>query len=268
MNKIIKVFDYLKKGINFIIKYKDLFLICIILFMFILLMNQCSSNNKLKKEIKRQYNNELAIKDTLLHYVDELGRVNAEKHAFQLTQDELIDSIGKINKKHREYVTYLKSQLSIKDTVELYFYIDKPYKDTLKLDNGVIKVDTTEKFGNSSRRLYLSIPYDIDTVLHLQKSTFSLEQKIYVEGWLERDTKNNGTFVHLRSDYPGVTFNNGTGFVATPSKKYERSMRKTMGIGLFIGPTVGFGYTPEKWQPYVGISVGIGFTFTPRTLQW
>ena len=125
MDKIIKVFDYLKKGINFIIKYKDLFLIGIILFMFILLMTQCSSNNKLKNEIKTQYNNELAIKDTLLQYIDELGRVNAEKHAFQLTQDELIDSIGKINKKNREYVTYLKSQLNIKETVELYFYIDK-----------------------------------------------------------------------------------------------------------------------------------------------
>ena len=117
MNKIIKVFDYIKKGINFIIKYKDLFIIGIILFIFIILMNQCSSNNKLKDEIKRQYNNELAMKDTLSQYVDELGRVNAEKHAYQLTQDELIDSIGKINKKHREYISYLKSQLGIKDTV-------------------------------------------------------------------------------------------------------------------------------------------------------
>lgn len=268
MDKIIKVFEYTKKGINFFIKHKDIFLIGIILFMLILLMNQCSSNNKLKDEIKRQYNNELAIKDTLSQYVDELGRVNAEKHAYLLTQEELVDSIGKINKKHCEYVSYLKSQLCVKDTVELYVYIDRHYRDTSKLDNGVIKVDTTDVFGNSSRRLYLSIPYDIDTALHLQKSTFSLEQRISVEGWLERDTKNGETFVHLRSDYPGITFNDGAGFVAEPSSKYERSMRKNMGVGLFMGPTIGLGYTPEKWQPYIGISVGIGLTFTPRILQW
>lgn len=268
MDKIIEIFNYIKKGVNFVVKHKDLFLIGIIVLMFIFLMNQCSSNTKLKDEIQRQYNNELAMKDTLSQYVDELGRVNAEKHAYQLTRDELIDSIGKLDKKHREYISYLKSQLGIKDTVELYFYIDRPYRDTTKLDNGIIKVDTTDVFGNSSRRLYLSIPYDIDTILHLQKSTFSLEQNIFVEGWLERDNKNGETFVHLRSDYPGITFNDGTGFVAEPSSKYERSMRKTMGIGLFVGPSVGFGYTPEKWQPYVGLSVGIGLTFTPRILQW
>ena len=76
MDKILKVFDYIKKGVNFVVKHKDLFLIGIIVLMFILLMNQCSSNTKLKDEIQRQYNNELAMKDTLSQYVDELGRVN------------------------------------------------------------------------------------------------------------------------------------------------------------------------------------------------
>ena len=65
MDKILKVFDYIKKGVNFVIKHKDLFLIGIIVLMFILLMNQCSSNTKLKDEIQRQYNNELAMKDTI-----------------------------------------------------------------------------------------------------------------------------------------------------------------------------------------------------------
>lgn len=268
MDKIKKIFDYIKKGIDFIVKYKTFFLIGIILLMFVLLMNQCTSNRRLKDEIQRQYNNELAMKDTLSQYTDELGRLNAEKHAYQLTQEELIDSIGKIDKKHSEYVSYLKTQLGVKDTVELYFYIDRPYRDVSKLDNGIIKVDTTDVFGNSSRRLFVSIPYDIDTILNLYKSSISLEQNIFVEGWLERNTKTNETFVHLRSDYPGIKFNDGTGFVAEPSSKYERSMRKTMGVGLFVGPSVGFGYTPEKWQPYVGLSVGVGLTFTPRFLQW
>ena len=258
----------MEKFLEILKKYRDLIYISIIIIFGIIFSGQCSRIDNLNHEIDRQENNRIALTEQIVNYKDELGRVNAEKHAYQLTQDELIDSIGKINKKHREYISYLKSQLGIKDTVELYVYIDKPCRDTTKLDNGIIKVDTTDVFGNSSRRLYLSIPYDIDTVLHLHKSTFSLEQRIFVEGWLERDTKNGNTFVHLRSDYPGITFNDGTGFVAEPSIKYERSMRKNMGVGLFIGPTIGLGYTPEKWQPYIGISVGIGLTFTPRILQW
>ncbi len=260
--------DKLKKVIDFIVKYKTLFLIGIILCMSVIVVNQCSSNKNLKNEIKKQHNNELALQDSITQYTDELGRVNAEKHAYQLSQKELSDSIGKINKKHFEYVSYLNTQLGIKDTVELFFYIDRPYRDTSKFDNGVIKIDTTNTFGKSSRKLLVSIPYDIDTMLNLQKSTISLEQNIFLEGWLERNNKTNETFVHLRSDYPGITFNGGNGFVAEPSAKYDRSMRKNMGIGLFVGPSVGFGYTPEKWQPYVGLSVGVGLTFTPRFLQW
>lgn len=260
--------DKFKKIVNFIVRYKDLFLLGVIILMSVILVTQCSSNGKLKDEIGRKNNNELAIKDTLSRYVDELGRANAEKHAYQLTQKELKDSIGKIEKKNREYISYLKSQLGIRDTVELYCYIDRPYRDTTILDNGFIMIDTSDVFGNSSRILSMSIPYTIDTTLRTGKCTLSLGLNIFVEGWLERSTKTGETFVHMRSDYPGITFNSGSGFVAESSAKYERSMRKMMGLGLFAGPSAGFGWTPEKWQPYVGLSVGVGFTFTPRFLQW
>lgn len=261
LNKLNVVKDY-------VIKFGNIILIAAVIVLSIILCGKCSSNDKLKEELKRQYNNELAMKDTLSSYVDELGRVNAEKHAYQLTQKELEDSIDYIKKKNSEYISYLKTQIGLKDTVELLCYIDRPYKDSTKLDNGIIKVDSTDVYGKSSRHLSLSIPYDIDTSLNIGGCTFTLEQNIFFEGWLERNKKTGETFVHLRSDYPGISFNSGEGFVAEPSAKYERSMRKTMGVGVFIGPTVGFGYTPQKWQPYVGISLGIGLTYTPRILQW
>lgn len=268
MNKLENFIDGLTKAKDFVKKYWGIFLIVVIMVLSAILASQCSTNNKLKKELQRKENNELALRDTLTFYVDELGRSNAEKHAYILTQKELKDSIDYIIEKNHEYVSYLKTQLGIKDTFELICYIDRPYRDISKFDNGIIKVDTSNIFGKSSRHLVLSMPYDIDTMLNLQPCTFMLEQNVFFEGWLERNKKTGETYIHLRSDYPGMRFNTGEGFVAEPSLSYERSMRKQFGLGLFMGPSVGFGYTPQKWQPYVGLSIGIGLTFTPRILQF
>lgn len=257
-----------KKIIKEILKYRDIVFVGCLVVLIMVLANKCSSNNELKKELKRQQNNELAMKDTLTSYIDKLGRANAEKHAYQLTQKEILDSLGEKNRKNMEYITYLKTQLGIKDTVELLCYIDRPYRDTSMLDNGIIRFDTSSVFGKSARKLSVMIPYGIDTMLHLGKGSFALEQNIFFEGWLERNTKTGETYVHLRSDYPGIGFNSGEGFVAEQSKQYDISMRKRLGLGLFVGPSVGFGYAPKGWQPYVGLSVGFGLTFTPRRLQW
>lgn len=263
-----KFIEFLKKSKNFVKKYGYIILLGIIIVLAAIMMTMCSSNGNLKDEIKKQKNNELALRDTLTVYVDKLGRTNAEKHVYQLTQKELNDSIDHIIQKNHEYVSYLKTQLGIVDTFEVMCYIDRPYRDTSKFDSGVIVFDTSDTFGKSGRHISVSIPYDIDTTLNLYNGTFELEQNIFFEGWLERNTKTGETFVHLRSDYPGLMFNTGEGFVAEPSVSYERSMRKQFGLGVFIGPSVGFGYTPQKWQPYVGLSIGFGLTFTPRVLQW
>lgn len=263
-----KFIEFLKNSKNFVKKYGYLILMGIIIVLAAIMMAMCSSNGKLKDEIRKQKNNELALRDTLTLYVDELGRSNAEKHAYILTQKELKDSIDYITQKNREYVSYLKTQMGIVDTFEVMCYIDRPYRDISKFDNGTIKVDTSNVYGKSSRHLALSIPYDIDTMLNLQPCTFVLEQNVFFEGWLERNKKTSETYVHLRSDYPGLNFNTGEGFVAEPSKSYDKSMRKSFGLGVFLGPSVGFGYTPQKWQPYVGLSLGFGLTFTPKALQW
>lgn len=259
--------DKIKTFFDGVWKYKDLILIAVIVILIIVISRSCSSLNKYKRELQRQQNNELAMRDSLSVYKDELGRVNAEKHAYQLTQKEMMDSIDNVQQKNREYISYLKTQLGIKDTFEVICYIDRPYRDTSKLDNGIITIDTTDVFEKSSRHLYVAIPYDIDTVLHLEKSMFSIEQNVFLEGWLERNTKNGETFVHLRSDYPGMTFNSGEGFVATNSPAYERSMRKTWGVGLFVGPSFSVAFH-DKWFPCFGISLGIGLTYTPRRLQF
>ena len=74
----------------------------------------------------------------------------------------------------------------------------------------------------------------------------------------------------IRTDYPGVVFNSGMGVVASNSKEYDRSMRKSQGIGICIGPSVGLGYDMinKNMSPTVGISITVGWTYTPKAFQW
>jgi len=129
----------------------------------------------------------------------------------------------------------------------------------------------SDVFGKSSRSLFVNIPYNVnENKLFTGDATFALDQNIFVEGWLERNTKSNETYIHLRSDYPGLVFNSGLGIVAEPSKKYDRSMRKSNGIGLAIGPNFSFSYDfiNQRFVPTVGLGITIGYTYTPKLLQW
>ena len=74
----------------------------------------------------------------------------------------------------------------------------------------------------------------------------------------------------MRSDYPGVTFNSGLGIVAETGKAYERSMRKTWGVGVTAGPNFSFSYDfiNERFVPTVGLGITIGYTYVPKSLQW
>lgn len=250
-------------------KFHIIYIISILVLSLFLVM-QCNSNSALKNEINRQHNNIMAITDTLRQYKDELGRSMAEKHAFQLTQEELRDSIGLLKKKNTDYLAYINSQLGIRDTIIETVYIDRTIVDTIHIDNGVISLDRNDAFGNSSRSLSIRMPYYVDDKLYTGDAKIELKQNIFVEGWLERNSKSGETMVVLRSDYPNIQFNSGMGIQATTTPSYDRSMRKTKGIGLNVGPQVGMSYDMinKKFIPTVGIGVSVGFNYTPKILQW
>jgi len=225
----------------------------------------------LNHEIDRQENNRKALTEQLVNYKDELGRANAEKHAYQLTQEELRDSIGLLKKKNKEYLSYINTQMNIKDTVKIETVVIKNVNVGTNLADGFIKFEKSDVFGKSSRTVSTSIPYSVkDSTLCTGNATFALNQDIFVEGWLERDKKSKETYIHLRSDYPGLVFNSGMGIVAEPDKAYERSMRKNWGIGLAVGPNLSMSYDfiNHKFVPTVGIGITLGLTYTPKLLQW
>lgn len=264
----------LSKTLDFIIKIKDILWVAIIVIISIFLISQCSSKNKLEGEVNRLTNNSYALTDSLRHYHDELGNVVAEKHALQLTQDEMEKTIGELKKKNSEYIAHINASLNLKDTV----YVEKVvYKDVIVdtlsgTESGTIRLEKNDVFGKSKRIISANVPYtaSINSNLTIGNAAFMLEQDIYVEGTITRNNKTKETMLCLKSDYPGLTFNSGNGIVASNGKQYDLEMRKRHGIGLAIGPSVGIYYDKpsNSFKPAFGVSLTVGYTFTPKRLQW
>jgi hypothetical protein len=266
--------NFISKTFDFIIKIKDILWFAIVIIISLFLISQCKSNNKLEKEVEILNNNTYALTDSLRHYHDKLGNIVAEKHALQLTQEQMEKTIGELKEKNTEYVAYINTNIGLKDTV----YTEKiVYKDVVvdtinNIETGTIFLEKNDTFNKSKRYISTNIPYKASypSNLIINDATFILEQDVYVEGVITRNNKTKETMFYLKSDYPGLTFNSGNGIVATNGKQYDKEMRKRNGIGLAIGPSLGVYYDnpTHSLKPAFGLSVTIGYTFTPKLFQW
>lgn len=278
IEKINGVFKSIKNGIlktfDFIVKIKDILWVVLVALITLFLISQCDSKNELERDVEILTNNTYALTDSLRHYQDELGNVVAEKHALQLSQEEIEKTIGELKKKNTEYIAYINANVGVRDTVLIEKVVFKDIVvDTLtKTETGVIALEKSDIFNNSKRFISANIPYKASypSNLIIDTASFIVNQDIFVEGFLTRNNKTKETMFYLKSDYPGVTFNSGNGIVATNSKQYEKEMRKQNGIGLAIGPSLGVYYdSPTRsLKPAVGVSIVIGYTFTPKAFQW
>ena len=274
INSIFKsIRNGLSKALDFIVKIKDILWVVLILIVSFSLISQCKSNNELEREVDILTNNTYALTDSLHQYQDELGNVIAEKHAFQLTQEQMEQTIGELKKKNMEYVAYIDANINLKDTVYIETVIKEVVVDTTKkIETGLIHLAKTDTFNKSKRYISANIPYSTTypSNLTIDEAVFILDQDIYVKGILARNNKTKETMLYLKTDYPGVVFNSGKGIVATNGKQYDVEARRSNGIGLAIGPSLGAFYNSptQSIKPAFGISITIGYTYTPRRFQW
>ena len=278
IEKINGFFKSIRNGISktfdIIVKIKDILWFVAIAVISLFLISKCNSNNELEKEVNILTNNTYALTDSLRHYHDKLGNVIAEKHALQLTQDQMEQTIGELKEKNTEYVAYINANIGLKDTVytERVVYKDVEVDTTTNTESGTIHLEKNDVFNKSKRFISADIPYKATypSNLVINGGSFVVNQDIFVEGTITRNNKTKETMFYLKSDYPGLTFNSGNGIVATNSKQYEREMRKRNGVGLAIGPSLGIYYDSptQSFKPAIGVSVTIGYTFTPKIFQW
>ena len=264
----------LSKSLDFIVKIKDVIWVVIVLIISFSLMSQCSSKNKLEKEVDILTNNTYALTDSLHQYHDELGNVIAEKHALQLTQEQMEQTIGELKKKNMEYISYINANMNLNDTIyiETVVYKDVVVDTSSKIETGLIRFEKNDVFNKSKRYISANIPYrtTYPSNLSFDEAKFVLVQDIFVEGTITRNNKTKETFLYLKTDYPGLVFNSGNGIVATNGKQYDLEMRKRNGIGLAVGPSIGVFYDSptQSLKPAFGLSLTIGYTYTPRRFQW
>ena len=274
INSIFKsIRNGLSKALDFIVKIKDILWLVLVLIVSFSLISQCKSNNELEREVDILTNNTYALTDSLHQYQDELGNVIAEKHALQLTQEEMERTLGELKKKNMEYVAYIDANINLKDTVYVETVIKEVVVDTTKkIETGTIHLEKTDKFKKSQRFISANIPYTATypSNLSIEEATITMAQDLYVEGTIVRNNKTKETMFYLKSDYPGVIFNSGKGIVATNGKQYDVEARRSNGIGLAIGPSIGAFYDnpTQSLKPAFGISITIGYTYTPRRFQW
>lgn len=278
IEKINSIFKSIKNGLtktlDFIVKIKDILWVAVVVVISLFLMSQCKSNNELEREVDVLTNNTYALTDSLHHYHDELGNIVAEKHALQLTQEQMENTIGELRKKNSEYIAHINTIVGLRDTV----YIERVvYKDVVidtlnKVERGTIHLERNDIFNKSSRYIAANIPYTVTypSNLVINEASFTVNQDIYVEGTITRNNKTKETMFYLKSDYPGLTFNSGNAIVATNGRQYDREMRRRNGIGLAVGPSVGVFYDSptQSLKPAFGLTLTIGYTFTPKAFQW
>ena len=274
INNIFKsIRNGLSKALDFIIKIKDILCVALILIVSFSLISQCKSNNELEREVDILTNNTYALTDSIRQYHDKLGNIIAEKHALQLTQEEMKKTIGELKQKNTEYVSYINTNISLKDTIYVETVIKEIVVDTVKkVESGSIHLEKTDNFKKSQRFISVDIPYtsSYPSNLTIKEATIMMNQDLFVEGTIVRNNKTKETMFYLKSDYPGIIFNSGNAIVATNGKQYDREMRKRNGIGLAIGPSLGVYYDnpSHSFKPAFSISLTIGFTYTPKILQW
>ena len=262
-NIIIQILDFMTKNLKWILLFA-----CVLLI--ITNFRTCSRLSDEKKENQRLENNILALNDTLKNYKEGVYNV-AEMRALQLRIDELEDSLKL--ERGKTPITIIKYVASVNDTMSIPIVV---VHDTTYVDNGInisdigyIKSFEQSFFEKSSRKIDIETPYYVncdDGMLYANgESSVILEQDIWLDNVLYKD-KQGYTYIKLRTDYPGITFNSGSAILVSDPKT-ERKNQKQFGLGIGIQGGYGVTYTNGfKMAPYVGI--GIGLQWNPRFLQF
>ena len=248
------------KIIELLIKNKDFFLLIAVIVLGILLFKQCEKTGAAKEEAVRVEQNYEALKDTLVNYKTKDGLNAASKKALRLKLSEVRDSLE--FEKNKPPVTIIEYKTQIKEKiVEVPVYIQSD-----SLSDKLVISDST-KWEKSSRIINVIIPFKINNnSLYPAKGNINLEQKIWLSASLTQDQKTKQAYVNLKSDYPGLTFNDAQGVLIENDDEGFKSLkyksRKTISLGLQVG--YGFQLNSSKPNPYVGI----GVQYSPRFLQW
>ena len=236
-------------------------LIVIVVALTMLLLRQCESTSKAKGEVTRLQNNQRALEDTLSHFIDENGELTATMRGLVYTIDELEESLD--YEKSKPPVTIIEYVTEVKEVIIPETIIDTIGQRPDGTFIHLLQMIDSARFDKSFRNIEVNVPVWIDTTINAGKAEIKISQGIWLNANLYQDTKTKEVFIELKTDYPGITFNNAQGVLVQKDegfKGFSFSRRKQFGLGVHLG----LGFTGQNISPYVGV----GVHYSPKLLQW
>ena len=257
-----KILDILNKTISFIIKYRDIVFVVVLILAIMFGINSCQ-----KRQIERDISthNINALLDSMKVTQSKLNGVIYSRDALLITKDDLEKALGiskkqikELNKKLDSKVTYiakLEGDISIlnKQLGDVsYTKIGDNYAIHSKDSNQYYKVGLTSNFkidttnytiNNLSSKLdYLVMPINLTTGL--------------TDEWT----------IFVNTDNPYVKFTNISGAVVDKNLYIPKSKQKPWALGIGVGMATGYniGGGGDNWYVGPGVFVGVTYNF----LQW
>lgn len=261
------------------IEIKPIHFVAVILVLIILMMGQCSRISGLKAErsaletkITRVENNILASNDSVVFYKNKQDYYVSQISGFEKTKQELLDDKEQtykkyvdaldLNKKLKGVNNLLKTQLTTKDSI-----INSMMTVTNNIDGtSTINLADNKDFGDNNWRKFkgsVLVKRQGDTLSALS-SNFLYEQNIMLYSSLE--TIDGRKKIKIATKYPGINFNTIENISVIEDELNKVSKDKKMKFGVSMG--VMYGATIIGNQFYLAPMLGVGFTITPKWLQF
>jgi hypothetical protein len=263
---------------NLINKYKNTIIYGLIAVMIFALMQQCNSNQNLKREVElakedsnRNFNNYLASKDSINTLIADNGNLISEirSYKFDLSdlkqeQSDLLDKYKtslNLNKDLNKVNTLLAVNVNIKDSI-----IASSNLTEIDSNNSILAFNRSDDFGNgNTRTLFGELKITrFDSIYSYGNPTITLQQTINLMAAIE-DNKGYDE-IKISTSYPGLNISNIENINLINSRLNKKQKKKA---GWSVG--VGFGYGINLNNNQVistGPSIGLGVYYSPSWLRF
>lgn len=213
---------------------------------------QCEAKKEYKAEVQKQKNNIEALNDSVRYYRNEAGELTARKRALETDKEQLKtlnEDLHEELKKEQDRVEYLSE-------INAELKTDSTRADTtntVQVGNEHWRFDwNLTRTGQDWRRVLTGYTeFNIDsTGTPYNPNTEILKDLIRLK-FITGIKKSNGyKEIFLRSTYPNLEIKDIEGAIIRDEFR-EQSNPSRFGIGL----SVGSGYTPDGFQPFVGATL-------------
>lgn len=255
-----KILDILNKILSFIIKYRDIVFVIVLVLAIMFGINSCQKR-RIERDISTHNIN--ALLDSMKVTQSKLNGVIYSRDALLITKNDLEKALGisknqikELNKKLDSKVTYiakLEGDISI---------LNKQLSDvsyTKIGDNYAIH----SKDSNQYYKIGLTSNFKIDTTNYTINNLTSKLDYLNIPINLTTGLTNEWT-IFVNTDNPYVKFNNIQGAVVDKDLYIPKSKQKPWALGIGVGMATGYDLIGRF--PYAGPGIFVGITY--NFLQW